>query len=246
MEYKADALLLRSVNWGESDKIVTLLTADGKVGAAMKGVRKAGAKLNFASQPFCFAEYVLVTRGNRRTVIEASLHDGFYGLRTDLMRLYAAASVTEVCDAFALEEMPCGPLLVAAVEALESIETENREPMSAVLAFFLRALAFAGYPVSAGNCPHCGKKIVGRCHFDMDNGAFGCSDCAEGVLASEVTYRAVRYFLARRDETKDGAPMSEETPSFDGIIRAIRLLRTYIAHQTECDLRATDDLLALV
>ena len=54
MEIKADALLLRAADYGENDKIVTLLTAEyGKIAAAMKGVKKAGAKLRFAAQPFC-------------------------------------------------------------------------------------------------------------------------------------------------------------------------------------------------
>ena len=53
MESKTDALLLRAVDYGENDKIVTLLTADrGKIAAAVKGVKNAGAKLRFAAQPF--------------------------------------------------------------------------------------------------------------------------------------------------------------------------------------------------
>ena len=57
MDFKSDALLIKSCDYGESDKIITLLTADrGKLTAGMKGVRKAGAKLRFAAQPFCFAE----------------------------------------------------------------------------------------------------------------------------------------------------------------------------------------------
>ena len=56
MESKADALVLRATDYGEYDKMVTLLTAErGKIGAALKGVRRAGAKLKFAAQPFCFA-----------------------------------------------------------------------------------------------------------------------------------------------------------------------------------------------
>ena len=133
MDFKADALVLRAVDYGENDKMVTLLTAErGKIGVAMKGVRKRGAKLNFASQPFCFAEYVLAEKGGRYTVTQASLHDGFYGLRLDLEKYYAAAGILEACDAFAAEGLPCGELLIAAVEAISAIESENAAPMSAL------------------------------------------------------------------------------------------------------------------
>ena len=64
MEEKVDALVLRSANYRDDDKILTLFTLQqGKVTAAAKGVKKAGAKLKFAAQPFCFAEYVLAKKG---------------------------------------------------------------------------------------------------------------------------------------------------------------------------------------
>ena len=178
MDFKADALLLRAVDYGENDKIVTLLTAErGKIAAGMKGVKKASAKLKYASQPFCFAEYVLAEKGGRYTVTQACLHEGFYNLRTHIESFYAAATITEVCDAFAYEAMPSGELLVAAVEALHAIEAQPEAPMPATVAFLLRAVAFAGYPVTAGDCPVCGKKIVGRRYFDLGSGIFNCAEC---------------------------------------------------------------------
>lgn len=232
MDYKADALLLRAVDYGENDKMVTLLTADrGKIGAAMKGVRKASAKLNFASQPFCFAEYVLAEKGGRYTVTQASLHDGFYGLRSDLEKFYAASGVTELCDVLSYEGIGSGELLVAAVQALEDIESAEEGTMSALTAFLLRAAAFAGYPVSAGDCPVCGRKLVGRRYFDMAGGAFNCNDCAIGVPASESTYEAIRAVLF---------PSEKAAPSPDGALRAVRLLRAYISYHTQAQLSALE------
>ena len=66
MEIKVNALMIRATDYGENDKILTLLTAErGKISAGIKGVKKAGAKLKFDAQPFCMAEYVLACRGNR-------------------------------------------------------------------------------------------------------------------------------------------------------------------------------------
>ena len=60
MELIVNGLMLKSADYKENDKILTLLTAEkGKITAGIKGVRKAKAKLKFAAQPFCFAEYVL-------------------------------------------------------------------------------------------------------------------------------------------------------------------------------------------
>lgn len=233
MEFKADCLLLRGVDSGESDRLVTLLTSErGKIFAAMKGVRKAGAKLKFASRPFCFAEYVFAERGGRYTVTGASLHDGFFGLSEDILSFYAAASVTQICDRLVLEGMDGGPYLVAAVRCLSSLSEGGGA--DALLRFLLTVLSEAGYPVAAGECPVCGGLMEGRIAFDMARGAFTCAHCSDGVPVSGVTYRTVRSILAGGRGEGDGS------------LRALRLLRAYLLRQTELDLPAFVEYLRLL
>ena len=233
MEFKADALLLRAVDYGENDRMVTLLTAErGKIAASLKGVRKAGARLRFAAQPFCFAEYVFAARGGRNTVTSAALHDGFYALCEDVTRYYAAAVVTETCDRISLEGMQAAPLLVAAVTALEGLCAD--EPL-ALLTFLLAALAYAGYPVETGACPACGRVPAGRMRFSFADGAFFCDACLpDTVPASESTYLALR---AARGT-------GEATP--DGIVRALRLLGAYFERQEGAQLPALAQYLRFV
>ncbi len=238
MEYKTDALLLRAADYGENDKMVTLLTADrGKIGAAMKGVKKAGAKLRFAAQPFCFAEYVLAERAGRYTVISASLHDGFYSLREDVTCFYAAAAVCETCNSFMYEGIVNGQMLVCAVTALKEMEENPERCAFALVRFLLRALSLAGYPVSAGDCPACGKPLGGKMYFDLASGSFFCGECAVGTPASESTYRTVRA----AQNAADG-----EFRSSDGEKRALRMLKAYYAYQTEGDLPALGELIRML
>ncbi len=237
MECKTDALVLRTVDYGENDKMITLLTADhGKVGAACKGVKKGTAKLKFAAQPFCFAEYVLSERSGRRTVISASLHDGFYPLREDVERFYAASAVCEACNALAYEGMESGALLHAAVSALKEMTEGN--PSRSLVCFLMRALAFAGFPVQADGCSGCGGEIKGRLFFDLSSGSFFCGDCAVGTPASESTYHLVRYL--------QGLPCNKQLLSADGERRALKMLGAYYRYQTEGELCALSEYLKLV
>lgn len=232
MQFKADGLLLRAVDYGENDKIVTLFTAErGKLTASMKGVKKAGAKLRFAAQPFCFAEYVFSERGGRNTVTGASLYDGFYALREDVGAYYAAVAVCEGCDKLLFEGMESPALFLAAVNALK--EMCSGSPAPALLRFFCKALTAAGYPVRAEACPVCGGVPAGRMRFDMEEGTFLCAECGEGVPASESTYRALQ--AAGR-----GGEGSE-----DGTVRALRLVRAYFLRKTGEELSALAQFLAL-
>lgn len=232
MDVKTDALVLRAADHGENDKLVTLLTAErGKITVAMRGVRKAGAKLPFAAQPFCFAEYVCAEKGGRYTVTSASLYDGFYSLRESVEKFYAAAAVAEACDKLAPEGEACGGLFLAAVRALEEIE--GGDPSGSLVKFLLGALDEAGYSIGAGDCPVCGKPLSGRMRFSFQSGAFTCADCSDGAPASEVTYRAVR------------AARGEGSAEPDGNTRALRLIRSYFAFETESELKALAEYLAL-
>ena len=111
METVVNALMLRAVDYNENDKILTLLSAErGKISAGIRGVKKAAARLKFAAQPFCFAEYVLAVRGGKYTVINASENESFYDLRTDVNKFYAASAVSEAAMALTYEGDECrGP-----------------------------------------------------------------------------------------------------------------------------------------
>lgn len=226
MEFKTDALVLRAADYGENDKVVTLLTADrGKIAAGMKGVKKAGAKLKFAAQPFCFAEYVLASRGERNTVISASLHDGFYPLRERLDAYYAAVCVLEACDKLVLGETAEADgreILLAAVRALSGIA--EGDAAFVLIRFLTEALRLAGFPLRAEACVVCGKPLGERLGFDFTDGAFCCAECG-GAAASRSTYLTLRSAMGLSGER-----------SADGERRALRLLRAYFNAQTDSDI----------
>ena len=220
MEFTEDALVLRTANYGESDRMVTLLTAGrGKFGAAMKGVRKAGAKLNFAAQPFCFAQYTLAERAGRKTVISASLYDGFYPLREDMTRYYTAICVLEACDALLPEEMPSEGMLVAAVDTLKKLCAGEEYSL---IEFLLEALGLSGYPIRLPE-----EGVLNK--FDFESGSF--SNGGAGAPVSESTVETLRSALGKG------------TPTLDGYKRTLRLLRSYVSYQTDTDLPTLGELL---
>lgn len=230
MEFKTDALLLRAVDYGENDKIATLLTAErGKIGASLKGVKKANAKLKFAAQPFCFAEYVLAEKSGRYTVVSASLYDGFFSLREEVEKYYAASVVCEACDKLSYEGMECGSQLVCAVGALK--EMTESEPAFPLVKFLLQALRYAGYPVTAE------AEDSPRLFFDMESGAFSAE---KGTPASRVTLFTLRRALGL---SREEFPAEEKR---EGEKRALRLLYSYFAYQTDAVLTSLPEFIRML
>ena len=240
MERKVDALVLRTADFGENDKMLTLFTLQsGKLSAAAKGVRKAGAKLRFAAQPFCFAEYVLAQKGERFTVISAAQTDGFYPLREDIGKFYAAACVVGLCDALLYENIVNEELFLRAVEALRAMCEEEALPV--LLSFFMKALELSGYMLDLSACAGCGAVLRGTTFFDVNDGCFYCADCGRGAGVRAGTLAALRRCA--------GEPAAEESAAQEerqaGERRALKLLYAYFCAKTESRVRAVEEFLRL-
>lgn len=231
--------MLRAVDYGENDKILTLLTAErGKICAGIKGVRKSGAKLRYAAQPFCFAEYVLARRGEKYTVINASENESFYDLRTDINKFYAASAAVEAADALTYEGDECREIFYECVKALGEIC--NGDERSALIRFLLFALAQSGYAINADRCGECGASLAGadRLRFDMNSGSFTCGDCGDGAGASRVTYNVIRKM--------GGKPYEADLVTPDGEKRALRLIREYTAFKLGTAFKSLSEYIRLI
>ena len=229
--------MIRAVDYGENDKILTLLTAErGKITAGIKGVKKASAKLKFAAQPFCLAEYVLAERGGRYTVIQAAESESFYDIRCDINKFYAASSLCEAASVLTFEEDSSPQMFLYCVEGLRDMCASDE--CFALIKFLTGALRLSGYGFSAGACAECGRELDGeeKLRFDVDEGAFTCWDCGTGFGVSGSTYACLR--------AAEGRPCGDVTE--DGKKRALRLLREYFALKTDSRCKSLSEYLRLL
>ena len=80
------ALILREVRYKESDRILTVLTAeDGKRTLKARGALRKGSKTAAATQQLTFSELTLFENRGRATVNEGVILEPFEGLRADFL-----------------------------------------------------------------------------------------------------------------------------------------------------------------
>ena len=226
MEIKTDAIVLQTVDYKDNDKILTLFSPSlGKITAGAKGVKKATAKLAFAAQPFCFAEYVLAEKGGRYTLTSAYLHESFFALRTDLLRFYAACAAAEITRAILQENEEYEGLFIALIECLKSLALSFGDVAEALISFTLVALRESGYPIDLTYLEENGGEMRERLWFDFADGRFTIfEDCIRGERASVSTYHVLRQCAGL---TYDGSATQ------GGKKRALRLLKAYLADKLE-------------
>lgn len=230
MERKTEGIVLKSIDYLENDKLVTLLTADyGKILMRARGVKKTSAKLRFAAQPFCFAEYVFAEKDSRFTLTSASCHESFFEL-ADPDKLYAAYAVTELASIVSPEHSPCREFFLTVVTTLRDLV--NGDVQDTMIRYLLAVCEEFGLPVNAEACFSCGRELGGKSFFNFPTGSFSCEACHKGTAVSRSTVQLVRKF--------SGLPF-DEIGEEDRKVRAIRLLKEYLAYQLDVELKCLNE-----
>ena len=187
LDQKCHAIVLRHADYGEYDRMVTLLTPEGLISASMKGCRRPSAKLRHASELFCFGEYILVRNGDRAIVKGCTMHDMFYPLREDLFKLTYASYMLSLTEVNAREDSP-SELFFLLIHALRAM-SYGAAPSASVLAFFLIKLTnICGYMPIIEQCALCGNG--GQRFFSIANDGLVCRSCAS-TEAIELSTEAV-------------------------------------------------------
>jgi len=99
-QYKTSAIVLRRVNYGEADRIVSFLTSDhGKVGAIAKGVRRPKSKLGGGLEPFCISTITFGEgKGDLDIVISTRLETFYKNIMSDYDRLQFGYEALKLVD----------------------------------------------------------------------------------------------------------------------------------------------------
>jgi len=236
MEEKTSGIVLSGINYGENDKILNIFTPDkGVVSAKIKGVKKAGAKLKFASEPFCFAEFIFSVGKVGRTVIGASLIDSFYPLREDIKKFYAGGTVLEFIKKFYRENIDGSKIFLFAVNALKKLSYSENSPIFALTEFLCNALVDSGYALNVKTCHGCGCELSGRVFFDYRSGGFYCQDCFDGN-GREVLLETF-YAL---NSAVNGKQVTDEQG-----VKGLKLLEYYLAKKTDENIKSLKELINL-
>jgi len=194
--YRDRAVVLRTHDFGEADRVVVLMSeTHGKVRAVAKGVRRTTSRLGARLQPPAHVE-VLCARGRELDVVtQVALVDGAKATHSDLDRLTCGLTLLEAADRVAPDREPYPELYRMLVGALRWLE--ERDPRWVLAAFALKLLALEGVGPVVDRCLDCGADgpLVA---LDVARGGAQCGACRTGVSVSPAALGAARDVLGGR------------------------------------------------
>jgi DNA repair protein RecO (recombination protein O) len=174
---KTEGIVLRSLRYGEADRILHLYTPDrGRISAIAKGVRRARSRFGGRMEPFFRLDLVLYEgRSDLLTVTSAETLAGHPRLREDAGALDGAARACEaVARVFDDGDPHRGVYHLLANELTLLDQEPARAGRSNALAFRLKLLLAAGFAPQLAACASCGE----RDHLVGFSGAAGGVVCA--------------------------------------------------------------------
>jgi DNA repair protein RecO (recombination protein O) len=183
MHSSTKALVLRAVDYKESDKILTLLTPQsGKVTASAPGSRKRGSAIAAGTQLLTYSDLVLYEYRGRWSVKEAAVERQFRGVEADVERLSLGCYFAEVAEALAVEDLPAQELLSLVLNSLHVLDKQPQKPLELVKAVFeLRVMCLSGYEPILDACAVCGVETPEEPRFHLKEGVLHCAACRGDV-----------------------------------------------------------------
>lgn len=198
MFVKSEGIVIRSTDYGEGNKIITVFTREhGKIGMMARGAKKPKSRLAAISQLLTYGYYMYDRTGSQlATLNQGEIIHSFRDIRQDLTRTAYAAYMVELLDKLT-EEREANPYLFQLLQlTLEYLEAgKDFEVLSRI--FEVKMLQAAGYRPRLDGCLAC-KSGDGPFLFSVREGGFICEKCRyrdpHSMVLTEGTAKLLRLF----------------------------------------------------
>ncbi|HKU40577.1 MAG TPA: DNA repair protein RecO [Polyangiales bacterium] len=187
-----DALLLRSVDYGDADRILTLLTPQhGKFSVLAKAARKSKRRFAGSLEPFALLTVEFATAKSGLARLESAVtRRAFPKLLGDLARMNAAGAAFRLLRDLMPEDAPDPGVFADAVQLLEALDAGELPARALSVCFELTQLARAGWSPGLEACGVCGKPARGHPgDFDARRGYLVCQACGGAAYRLRASVR---------------------------------------------------------
>lgn len=181
MTYKTRGIVIKRINLGEADRIITFYTSTlGKVRTKAQSVRKIEAKLSGHLELLTLVDLILAKGHSLDVVTSAQTINSFSLIRQDLCKISFAYFIIELIDKLVPEELKdtrIFNLLVNVFEILNSKDLEASQSPILLIYFEIKLLDLLGFAPQISRCVHCAKTDSLKFYFSAMLGGILCEEC---------------------------------------------------------------------
>ncbi len=213
MKTTTKGLVIREQTIGESDRLVTLLTADwGLVRAFVRGAKQTKSRLASSTSLFAYSEFSLYRGRDAFVVDNATPIEVFFDLRKDIVKLALAQYFAQLSFELATEEQPAAEMLSVILNSLHLLCNSDKDLRIIKSAVELRLLSLGGYMPNILACANCSTYETDLMYFDTMDGCIYCENCgkAGAIPCSKNVITAIRFVCLTEPKKIFSFTLSEE------------------------------------
>ncbi|MBO5939186.1 MAG: DNA repair protein RecO [Clostridia bacterium] len=203
MKKAVDGLILREMPTGESDKLLTVLTAEGRFLMTAKGARSSRSKVTSLCTIFTYGNFEYYEKNDRRWLSSGSVLENFVGMNSELEGIALASYLSQVAYEISEENIDCSEVLRMTLNALHLIKKRSKPYWQIKAVFEVFSAVQSGYIPDLTGCASCGAEERGEFWLDVMNGGLLCADClrkrAGNLSLPEFDEEGVRNILLPLD-----------------------------------------------
>ena len=234
--YRTPAVVLKRMDLGEADRIVTLFSRDeGKVRAVAKGVRRTTSRSAGHLELFTLTDVLFAVGRELDVISQADTLEAFRQIRENLELTTYAYYLAEVVDLLTEDRLENRVVFDTLVESLHQL-CQAVDTRLVLIMFHLKLLEALGYRPELRECVGCRAEIEPeKNHFSALLGGVLCPGCGtQENTARDIGTSALK--LLRYLQLTQGQQVVKVQPHVSREAEA--LLRDYAEHIVERRLRS--------
>jgi DNA repair protein RecO (recombination protein O) len=197
MLQKCEGIVIRTTDYGETNKIVTLYTREwGKIGVMARGAKKPNSRLSSITQLFTYGYFLIQKGTGLGNVQQGEIISSLRSIGEDIFLTAYASYIVELTDKCTEEKKP-NPFHFELLLQTLNYMNEGYDPDVLMNIYEMKMLNVIGmYPV-LNQCSVCGI-TDGNFSFSIREGGFICHLCIDKdpyhVKISPATVKLLRLF----------------------------------------------------
>ncbi len=185
-QFKTWAIVLKTLDYGESDRIVAFYTSDfGKVRGIAKGAKRSRRRFSNALELFTLSRLIFFDKRESGLVrIEGcDIVDTFPAIREDIRKIAFGCYLVELVNEMTPEREANQDLFNMLKDFLSLLSDSGAEAQ--ILRIFeIRLLTLLGYRPGLDRCLQCDETLEhdGKGYFSVKKGGLLCERCSRGYV----------------------------------------------------------------
>lgn len=236
--YKSEAVVLKRMDLGEADKILTIFTPHfGKLRVVAKGVRKVTSRLAGHVELFTRAQMLLAKARNLDIITQSETLDAYRPLHDDLSRLAHASYAAELLDALTPDALEHYPVYKLLVETFAHI-SDDRDTDRVLRWYEVQMLGYMGYAPQLQKCVECHNDLAPTVNnFSPALGGVLCASCRRIGTGRDISVNALKLLRLMQSNPYSSAARIRLDPGLSSELQGH--MESYINYILERELRST-------